>query len=262
MRTFAFLRLAAAATGIAAVPLLARAVLTGLARLGVVVPAFALTRAARHSVLMIPVFFGTVISLEREVAMQRTAPYTGVACDRCRRQRTLFLFVLAGAAVCWAVGDGVWLTVGDLSAAIPWWLPFLILTIAGERLELTRLLSVSRWGPRQFVLIVVVILAGATGALWWPDGSLRVFAGGLLALAAWLARHDIASHTVRQRGLVRFIAVCLFSGYGWLTVGALWASEVPSRPGMRRCTRSRWALCSRCSLATRRSSCRPWCACA
>ena len=177
MRTLAFLRSAAAATGIAAVPLLACAVLTGLARLGVVVPAFALTRAAWHGVLMIPVFFGTVISLERAVAMQRTAPYLAPAgtvvagaallagapvplvqallviaagilvaasIRLARRQRTLFLFVLAGAAVCSAVGNGVWLTVGDLSAAIPWWLSFLILTIAGERLELTRLLPVSR----------------------------------------------------------------------------------------------------------------------
>jgi hypothetical protein len=87
-------------------------------------------------------------------------------------QPTLFLVVLAGAAVCWAVGNGVWLIVGDILAAVPWWLSFLILTFAGARLELTRLLPESRWGPRQFVIIAVVILVSATGALWWPDGSL------------------------------------------------------------------------------------------
>lgn len=38
----------------------------------------------------------------------------------------------------------------------------------------------------------------------------------------WLARHDIARRTVRQRALTRFIAVCLLCGYGWLALsGAL-----------------------------------------
>ncbi|WP_290373477.1 hypothetical protein [Paraburkholderia fungorum] len=264
MRTTALLRFAPAATGIAAVPLLACAVLTGLARLGVMVPTFALTRADWHGVLMIPVFFGIVISLERAVAMQRVAPYlaptgtvvTGaallvgapapvvqallviaagillaVSIKVAWHQPTLFLVVLAGAAVCWAVGNGVWLIGGDISAAVPWWLSFLMLTIAGERLELTRLLPESRWGPRQFVIIVAVILVSATGALWWPDGSLRVFAGGLLALAVWLARHDVARHTVRQTGLVRFIAVCLLSGYGWLAIGALLGLSGAFAPG-------------------------------
>ncbi|CAB3810072.1 hypothetical protein LMG28688_07144 [Paraburkholderia caffeinitolerans] len=264
MRTPALLQFAAAAAGIAAVLLLACAVLTGLARPGVMVPAFVLTRAAWHGALMIPVFFGTVISLERAVGMQRAVPYLAPAgtvvagivllagapapvvqallviaagilmtasIKLAWRQPTLFLVVLAGAAVCWALGNGVWLTVGDLSAAVPWWLSFLILTIAGERLELPRLLPVTRWGPRQFVIIVMVILASTTGALWWPHGSLRVFAGGLLALAAWLARHDVARHTVRQRGLVRFIDVCLLSGYGWLAVGALLGLTGAFSPG-------------------------------
>lgn len=75
MRTPALLQFAAAAAGIAAVLLLACAVLTGLARPGVMVPAFVLTRAAWHGALMIPVFFGTVISLERAVGMQRAVPY-------------------------------------------------------------------------------------------------------------------------------------------------------------------------------------------
>ncbi|WP_229517088.1 hypothetical protein [Paraburkholderia terrae] len=142
----------------------------------------------------------------------------------------MFLVVPAGAAVCWAVGNGVWLIVGDILAAVPWWLSFLMLTIAGERLELTRLLPESRWGSPQFVIIVVLILVSATGALWWPDGSLRVFAGGLLALAVWLARHEVVRHTVGQTGLVRFIAVS-FSDYGWLAIGALLGLSGAFAPG-------------------------------
>jgi len=43
---------------------------------------------------------------------------------------------------------------------------------------------------------------------------------GLLAMALWLARQDIARRTVHERGLTRFIAVCLLSGYAWLGAGA------------------------------------------
>ena len=46
-----------------------------------------------------------------------------------------------------------------------------------------------------------------------------VFAAGLVALALWLGKQDIARRTVRDQGLTRFIAVCLLSGYAWLAVG-------------------------------------------
>ena len=37
----------------------------------------------------------------------------------------------------------------------------------------------------------------------------------------WLLRQDIARRTVKEQGLTRFIAVCLLSGYAWLTLGSL-----------------------------------------
>ena len=56
---------------------------------------------------------------------------------------------------------------------------------------------------------------GASGYAW----GAQLFGASLVALAAWLFRHDIARRTVRQKGLTRFIAVCLLSGYVWLAVG-------------------------------------------
>jgi hypothetical protein len=50
-------------------------VLAGLARLALEVPALAQARAAGHGALMIAAFFGTVISLERAVALGRAWPY-------------------------------------------------------------------------------------------------------------------------------------------------------------------------------------------
>jgi hypothetical protein len=46
---------------------------------------------------------------------------------------------------------------------------------------------------------------------------------GLVALAFWLCRYDMAWHTVSQPGLPRCMAICLLSGYVWLGVGGvLW----------------------------------------
>jgi hypothetical protein len=45
----------------------------------------------------------------------------------------------------------------------------------------------------------------------------------MLGQALWLLRYDLARRTVRQRGLTRYIAACLLSGYVWLGVGGLLA---------------------------------------
>ena len=70
----------------------------------------------------------------------------------------------------------------------------------------------------MFVAILVAIGGGLLGggSAWGP----LVFAVGLLGLAVWLLKQDIARRTVRNQGLTRFIAVCLLSGYAWLAIGA------------------------------------------
>jgi hypothetical protein len=55
----------------------------------------------------------------------------------------------------------------------------------------------------------------------------------LLLFAAWLARYDLARRTVHDRGLSRYTAVCLLSGYAWLaTAGLAMAANglVPGTP--------------------------------
>lgn len=229
-------------------------VLAGLARLAWSVPDIAATSAGWHGALMISAFLGTVISLERAVAIARGWAYLAPAAagvsgvlllagappvlaqvllivaaailvaasaQVLRRQVASFTLVLALGALCWLIGNLAWLTSAILTAAVPWWLAFLVLTIAGERLELTRFLAISPRAQRVFLVIVGGILGGATLSFWQEDAGLRVFAAGLLALAAWLLRYDIARRNARQQGLVRFIAVCLLSGYAWLVLAGL-----------------------------------------
>lgn len=227
-------------------------VLAGLSRLGWEVPATA--AAGWHGALMISAFFGTVISLERAVALGRGWAYlapagaglAGVAMlagaplapaqilmvaaaatlvagsvQVLRRLVAPFTIVLALGAVCWLIGNLAWLATGAITAAVPWWLAFLVLIIAGERLELTRFLPTPPLAQRLFFVIVGTILAGALASFRAESAGLGLFSAGLLALASWLLRYDIARLNARQRGLTRFIAICLLSGYGWLFAAGL-----------------------------------------
>jgi hypothetical protein len=221
----------------------------GLARLGWTMPEVATGAAAMHGPLMICGFFGVVISIERAVAIGRlwayTAPLlagigTGAALHGLgaatpwftlaasgvllaaslhvlARQRELFMAVIALAAGCWTVGAALWAAGWAVHELVGWWLAFLVLTIAGERLELSRFMPPSRTAERLFVGVTAAL--GVALLAWGQPWGPRLFGAALLALAAWLLRHDIARRTVRQQGLTRFIAVCLLSGYFWLAVG-------------------------------------------
>jgi hypothetical protein len=221
----------------------------GLARLGWSVPELAASASALHGPLMICGFFGVVISLERAVAIGRLWAYAGplfagiggiaavagattaapwlfllgslvllaATVDVLRRQPELFTFTLTLGAASWSTGNALWALGATIHAVVPWWLAFPILTIAGERLELSRFLPPSPAARRVFAAILAAIAAGLLGtATAW---GVEVFAAGLVALSLWLGKQDIARRTVRNQGLTRFIAVCLLSGYAWLAVG-------------------------------------------
>ncbi|MDD3329350.1 MAG: hypothetical protein PHW25_19910 [Zoogloea sp.] len=229
-------------------------VMAGLARLDWSMPEQAVAAAGWHGALMISAFLGTVISLERAVALARRWAYlapglagvggvsllagaplavsqilsimaalilVAASVQVLRRLTASFTVVLALAAGCWLVGNLAWLGEGSLSVATPWWLAFLVLTIAGERLELTRFLPTPPIAQRLFIGIVAGLLAGASLCFWFLEAGLALFAGGLLALAVWLFRYDLARRNVQQQGLTRFIAVCLLSGYAWLALAGI-----------------------------------------
>jgi hypothetical protein len=136
-----------------------------------------------------------------------------------RRQCALATVTMALGALLWLVGNSCWLAGWPVAQVVPWWSGFLVLTIAGERLELSRMLRLSVLHHALFVLAVCVFLAGLLLlALGLAYGGCAIGVG-MLGLAWWLLQYDIARRTVRQAGLTRFIAVCLLSGYVWLGVG-------------------------------------------
>lgn len=240
----------------------------GLARLGV--PAASPTpAAASHGIVMTLGFLGTLIALERAVALGRLWGYlapalcglgglaaaAGVAAPwpalllaaaaawlvatyvaLWQRQPALHITVQGLGALAWWGGAIAWLPAvgahlpggtGGVPAMVPWLVAFVVLTIAGERLELARVVMLATADERRSRLVVLswsgLILAGPVLTLVAPDAGYRVLAVGLLVLAAWLVRHDIARHTVRATGLTRYMAVCLLAGYVWMSVaGVIW----------------------------------------
>lgn len=225
----------------------------GLARLGV---SQAPLSPLAHGPLMVSGFLGTVIALERAVAARVSWAYLGPLCcglgtlglllDRPGPGAALLTAgsavvlvvltrvlvsapllhhgVLVLAAASWVYGN-VLLLRGRPVFEVVWpWMLFLVGTIAAERLELTRLVPRSR---RALLLFVVALGVMAAGVVM---NEVRVLFAGALGLAAWLLRFDLARRTVRQHGLVRFIAVALLLGYGWLAVagglGLAWGNPM------------------------------------
>jgi hypothetical protein len=238
----------------AAVSLLA-GLWSGLVLLGVPVPT-GQELAGGHGVLMTLGFLGTLIALERAVALGSTWAYVAPAAAGAgglavvaaapgglgqallvtaglllvanyvavhRIQPSLHNTVLAAGAACWAVAAGLWLVGWEVPRVVPWLAGFLVLTIAGERLELSRMTGATARSRWLFTAVAGIFVVGLAASLVEEGAGVRLSGVGLVGLAAWLARYDIARRTIRASGLTRYMAVALLTGYGWLAVaGALW----------------------------------------
>lgn len=226
----------------------------GLLRIGWTLPPFP---AAEHGTLMISGFLGTLIALERAVALSAAFKRGGLAYAAplfsalgavalvvgaprvvsvslitlasfglmsiflvliCK-QPALFTATMALGAACWLIGNVLWLMGQPIYQLIEWWIAFLVLTIAGERLELSRILRHSRASQNLFIGILAIYSSGLLLTTFLSPFGTLLIGISLMALGLWLFRYDIARRTVKQTGLTRYIAVCLLAGYGWLIVG-------------------------------------------
>ncbi|MDK9724653.1 MAG: hypothetical protein OEL88_07155 [Sterolibacteriaceae bacterium MAG5] len=229
-------------------------ILGGLWRLGWEPPLPGTQPATFHGALMAAAFFGTVIGLERAVAFARLPAYAaplltglgGVAtafgaphlisasllCAGSaalavvtylfhRRHPAPFMLVLLVGALCGVGGAALWLAglpANDVMAA---WAGFLVLTIAGERLELSRLRRPSPNALKLLAAATTLYLIGAAALpLHWRIGT-GITGAAMVALALWLGANDIAFRNLRHHGLMRFTAICLVGGYVWLGIGGL-----------------------------------------
>ncbi len=226
----------------------------GLQRLGALAPGLS-TLAQRalqhHGMLMLGGFFATLIALERAAALGRgfavpllcglaglslLAGQAGLAQGlwTIAALGLLALYLWAGHSRAWSLPLLI-----EASACLPLLLAviahagaadfalrwngslFLLLTIAGERRELCRLLPLGPWARAGFLLLWAALLLSGGLSLWQPDAAARLAWPLLLALALWLLAFDIARRQWRAPAWAGHTAHCLLLGYAWAAAAAL-----------------------------------------
>jgi hypothetical protein len=243
----------------AAIFTLVAAIWAGLLRMQWAMPMLRPTLPLAHGPLMVSGFLGILICLERAVALNRWWAYLAPALTAAgtvfflfgsygnpgpllitlgsaalvgdfavilRRQPALFTWTMALGALAWLVGNLLWLFHVPITTFVYWWAGFLVLTIAGERLELSRLASRGS-GARLFLLFLLVYIAGLAWISVHGVRGLQITGAGMLLLTAWLVRRDVARRTVRIPGLPRFMALHLLCGYFWLALGGVLGTAAP-----------------------------------
>lgn len=228
----------------------------GLVRLGSPLPTGLAPAIPHHGVLMIGGFLGTLITLERAVAIGSWWCFLGPLAAGSgawvilaggdvtagaalitiasvvllvdfgvilRRQLTNFTVVMTLGAVAWLIGNVLWLAGWPVAHLVPWWSAFLVLTIVGERLELSRFMPERPGRQPRFIAATAVYGLGLVLSAMLPGLGLLVMGAGLVALAAWLGVYDVARQTIRQHGLPGFVAAALLSGYVWMALAGVLA---------------------------------------
>ncbi len=232
----------------------------GLGRLGLKMPLPELQLAIYHGPLMVSGFLGTLISLERAVGMGHKWAYIAPASTGLgalmliaglpaawgalfmslgslvlliifiaiiRLQTSLFTVTMGTGALLWLAGNCLWLTGSPVWTTVFWWTGFLLLMIAGERLELTRIIRFTKTVKAAFAGAIGIYTLGLFISIFRPDAGVRILGLGMMAVTLWLIRYDIAWRILRTDGLPRFMAACLISGYVWLGIaGAIAVSTV------------------------------------
>jgi hypothetical protein len=227
----------------------------GLIRIGwVELPPLRPMLPALHGPLMAGGFLGALIGLERAVGTGHRWAYAGpamvslgvvaslaglyvgigpflftvgsfivmlVLAGLARLQPALFTVTMVIGGLAWVIGNALWWQGWPLSVAALWWMGFLVLTIAGERLELSRMLKLSAWSQRVFVGATVLLVAGLIVGIFDYAVGMTIVGLAFLVIAGWLLRYDIARRRIKAGGQARFTALALISGYVWLAVGAI-----------------------------------------
>ena len=238
---------------------LATGVLAGLARLGVLV-GWGPRYLVDHGPLLVFGAFGTVIALERAVALGRgwglVAPALGAAgavamlvgfadgrwltvaalvvlvalnAAIVRRQPATFTWLMLLGTAVLAYGAVRWARGAPPFQIVATWIAYFVLTIVAERLELSRLAPTPRWAARALVVLAAALAVLAIAACDHPTLSRAL--GPVLALTAvWQLRFDLARRLVRRAGLPAFAATGVLAGAAWLLATGVFLAAVELPP--------------------------------
>lgn len=243
------------AAAVAVVALMLAGLGGGLHRAGAMLPVVPASAVALHAMVLISGFFGAVIGIERAVALKwppawgaplaaalggwcllagQVAPgawalvlasivFSAGSARIVRQQFVAHHVLLLVAALCWVAATLRFALGHADDATLAAGFAFLVLTIAAERLEMTRLMRRKPLAQAAFGAIVALLLLALAGTVFAPRAGHLAWGLALALLGGWLALNDLARRTIRSHGLTRYMATCLLLGYAWLIVaGACW----------------------------------------
>lgn len=228
---------------------------SGLVKLGWQLPVLTPSLTLAHGPLMVSGFLGTLIMLERAVALKqkwmyippllaglgglltfliRTPPLgpilitlaslggIAILIEITRREMALHTITMLLGMMTWFAGNMLWLFGWQIYQIIFFWQAFLVLTITGERLELSRVLRPSRQQLFLFGTIILIFLIGTIASVFNLQLGTRTIGASLTFMALWSVRNDISWRNLKHKlVLTRYIAWCLTLGFVWLGVGGV-----------------------------------------
>ena len=208
-----------------------------------------------HGGIMVGGFLGTVISLERAAVLKKIWYYlvpfsSGISLVfflfgytqlafialiiaslglivmysiMIHRFREKYLMIMMLGAIAWLTGNIYMAKIPAYPMAVGWWILFILLTILGERLELSKFLPEREFKTKTIWVLIASILAISILQLDHLYYGIVIMLIGL-----WLVRYDVAMKSARKDGINGYVGVLLLTGYGWLVITGL-LQIVPAR---------------------------------
>jgi hypothetical protein len=206
--------------------------------------------SASHGVLMVGGFLGTLISLERAMVMKNriwllipllsglSIPalllvpgwpalsqvflliaglgLMAIMYFQSLRHPEIYQYVMMMGAVLWMAGNFMLFYSGFVPAAVPWWIGFILFTIVGERLELSKFLPTPKNAKSGLLLLLTLFFIG----IWIPFHRYGNWLMGTcsIMISFWLLHFDMAKIASKKEDQFKYIGIGLRVGYVWLTL--------------------------------------------
>jgi hypothetical protein len=231
---------------------------TGWVRIGWQMPIGTLP-IGHHGVIMTGSFLGTLICLERAVVMKAKWPmilplimvaslpvllfeninlayqllilgsfgYLIISIQFVAKFKNISDYLLLIGALFQLCANVVLYITHSYPMAFAGWMLFLVFTIVGERLNLTRFLPTTKSDRIELYLWLFFLVLSTA---FYHFGSAILVGLCFMGLAQWLLRNDIAVINSRNIGSYKFLGYSLIAGYLWLIITGVISFQKQGNP--------------------------------
>ncbi len=225
-------------------------ILTGWFRIGIGLNLPFSFPAGEHGAIMAGSFLGTLICLERSISypnklalivpllnslsivfflasMPKTAcvflllgsaGLTAIYYFIYVKHKGMYLLIMMAGALCYFIGNAILLRSSFFPASVMWWIAFLLFTITGERLELSRFILLKNASRKQLVLVFFLILFTLGIVVPFHSAGGYLIGISIVGSSLWLFKYDMARHSLKKPGVSFYSGLLLITGYFWLLI--------------------------------------------